>query len=753
MSASRSIVLLSICLYALVTPLAAQYRRPTMPDPSRGYDWRKTAGKAGLSADQIKALARDKVLISDKTYRQVFDPYIGGSLPVFITSDSLLNGFHVLYEESILRLESANVPRLRATLRHMWDGLTELEPGIDKSKPMRWSRNKAFYKRASEKAKPVIAKSLRAAEVIVGTALRLMGESAAGCSAETAKLIEIERTRVLEARARVKPAWLGPPERSFVELDYSRYQPRGFYARSERLKGYFRAVSWLQSIPLRIKNDVELMTALLIGRTLREDRFTSIFRGYRRFIGRPDDWDAMRAAEAANAHLDRLIEKADFVNVWLDLANEARWRGAGAYINDLVRFPLRVPEIGFRVLSAYRTPDAMLFHKTTDIRQFKRPFPSGLEVAILLGSDAARRHFKDPEREQVLKIIDRSKRLLGTGSLYGQYLHCITALIDDPEHDAPAFMKSDAWQRKSLQTVLGGWAQLRHTWVLQAKLNVEWLCRSPLSPGFVEPEPTFFKRMAKLAESTEKQLQAAGAFEGVAFAEEIHQLIALRKRVQTMTRPAGDELLSTEDMVLQARLQHAATFLRLDRLKELAADLETGRPVRDAKQLKAVKQCCFDVAGRWRNLARLCKSLESLAHRQLRGVPLDKHDVRFIKGYGSNLAHIMFYEGNSYHSPTDDAMRIVDVVHNPQIGRYLHVGVARPRAIYVLYPTKGGEVLCRGAVMPYYEFAHPTRLTDGKWKQMLSGPKRPKPPAWLTPILPAGGLKAPRPPAKNGEGI
>lgn len=149
MSASRSVVLLSICLYTLVTPLAAQYRRPTMPDPSRGYDWRKTAGKAGLSADQIKILAKDKVLFSDEACKQVFSPYIGGGLPVFITSDSLLNGFHVLYEESILRLESANVPRLRATLRHMWDGLTKQGPDI--------------YKRASEKAKPVVAKSLRAA--------------------------------------------------------------------------------------------------------------------------------------------------------------------------------------------------------------------------------------------------------------------------------------------------------------------------------------------------------------------------------------------------------------------------------------------------------------------------------------------------------------------------------------------------------------------------------------------------------------
>ena len=39
-------------------------------------------------------------------------------------------------------------------------------------------------------------------------------------------------------------------------------------------------------------------------------------------------------------------------------------------------------------------------------------------------------------------------------------------------------------------------------------------------------------------------------------------------------------------------------------------------------------------------------------------------------------------------------------------GKVLEVGVARPRALYVLYPIKGKEILCRGVVLPYYEFAH-----------------------------------------------
>jgi hypothetical protein len=95
----------------------------------------------------------------------------------------------------------------------------------------------------------------------------------------------------------------------------------------------------------------------------------------------------------------------------------------------------------------------------------------------------------------------------------------------------------------------------------------------------------------------------------------------------------------------------------------------------------------------------------------------------------------MFYGGNSYHSPRDDAMRVIDVYSNPNIGKHLHVGIARPRIMWVLYPTKNGDVLCRGAVTPYAEFVHPDRLTDGEWKTLLDSPKRPETPAWAAPVI------------------
>ena len=87
---------------------------------------------------------------------------------------------------------------------------------------------------------------------------------------------------------------------------------------------------------------------------------------------------------------------------------------------------------------------------------------------------------------------------------------------------------------------------------------------------------------------------------------------------------------------------------------------------------------------------------------------------------------------------------MVDVFSNPNTGKVLEVGVARPRALYVLYPLKGGEILCQGAVFSYYEFAHSDRLTDAGWQSLLDSPQRPKPPEWSRSIVARDDLPTPK---------
>jgi hypothetical protein len=91
----------------------------------------------------------------------------------------------------------------------------------------------------------------------------------------------------------------------------------------------------------------------------------------------------------------------------------------------------------------------------------------------------------------------------------------------------------------------------------------------------------------------------------------------------------------------------------------------------------------------------------------------------------------MFYAGNSYEHPRDDAPRICDIYVDPNVGQILHVGIGRPKQIYVLYPYGGKQILTHGAVFPYYEFPNGDRLTDKAWINLLSSPSAPPQPSWL----------------------
>ncbi len=740
MNSNQKILILSgILVLVCLTAIGYEYH-DTVPDPLKGYNWKEAAKERGFTQKDIKRLEKEKILITNETFKQVFDPYVESDIPVFITSDSLLNAFHVLYEESVMRMEKANSKKLPEILKFIWKNLETVDSKI--------------------KGKPELVKAAKTrAQVTIGTAIKLLGDDSIKPDKSIEKLINEEVKRIEASTGNMKPEWLGPPDPGFLGLDYSRYKPRGFYTQSEELKRYFRAVSWLQSIPFRVSKDEELLSIIMLGSSLKkegskenkkpEDYFF-IFSCYESFIGTGDDWNLTDIFELVDELLDfnleeiyivddeysSMFEYDEFQKYFKDVIEnytKEDYLGAkrkylikfskGAYtkygyedqeINDQLRFapddPSRVAEPSFRIISAYRTPDALMFQRTTDTRKFKdRGFPDGLEICTALGSEYARSILLKKEGKELIEAIDEIKKVIkpqilyAKGSLYLEYLHSLEALLDEPEPDAPVFMSGEPWKIKSCQTVLAGWSQLRHTWALQAKQNILFIGMTENYPGFVEPEPEFFKRMADLFERTERLLRESGAFDP-------------ELRGSIPADPRG------------------MTFQEGPDIEEL-----------------------------WRELIRVSRRLEALAHKQLRGVPLSKDENVFISSYGHSIGRIMLYEGNAFLSPNDDAPRIIDVFHNPitggymkiqkdinskiaiidSVSGYLEVGIGRPRAIYVLYPVKGGEIFCLGALMPYYEFRHSDRLTDEEWRKLLDKKKMPEQPDWIKPIKTSTVTKVP----------
>ncbi len=731
-------VLLSNCIYALARESESPDKEPEK------YDWKKSAKEMKLSDKDIEKLEKDKVLVTNIAYRQIFTPYISTDEPFFITSDSLLNAYYILYEESFFRMEKAKSKKLAGMLKFIWNNLETAEKEI-----------KGDIK--------IIGDAKKRDMIIIGTALKLLGDNSIKPGKDIEPIINEEVKKIEEAKVLMKPGWLGAPDLGFVAIDYSRYKPRGFYDNSDQLKRYFRAVSWLQSIPFRIKNDEELLSILMLGNCIAHHRFSDcekqtqlwdFFTSYGIFAGEPDDFSIINAAEDGQI-ID--LDKEPLSKIKENLLEKAAYRKNPSLINDQVSYKT---DISYRILPLYRLPDTVLFQKFIN----SRINPSSLHIAAMLGSDYACSLLPSGENQRVLEESKKYKSEYSNYSLYSEYLNCLRCLVDEPEKDAPEFMKSEAWKVKSCNTVLAGWALARRALVLQAKQNYELIGHMIVPPGFVEPEPDFFSGMAALSTRTKEIFGRTGAFEPPSDNDIVLEMRMLAELFEKFrfnekgNRNIDYDKFSKEEISTisifwgQFCLYHIGNcdenspeYFRefIKRLRISANELEKEEKFTYPDLVEGFRCCDFDLEELWRKLEILSLKLEALSHKELRKVDFSPEEREFLEDYGKQIAEIMLYKGESYTTPLDDSPKIVDVLYSPARKEYLEVGTCRPRALLVLYPYKGKEILCKGAILPFYEFQSRERLNDDEWKKILDSDKRPPVPQWMKPILGSEGIKRP----------
>ena len=227
----------------LLLPLA----QASGEEPKATAEWKDAAGAVGLTAGAIGALERDGFVIAGNPDQQAFEAYIDmrAKLPVFVTSDSLLNGYHVLLEESLLRLESVRTRLLPAALTRIAQALPAA--ALEVKGPA-----------------DLVAAGQRRATLTLAVALALLGEELPGLATEDHALVRAQVAHIEAGEGRGKPPWLGPPDPGFLALDYGQFRPCGIHGRLPGLQRSFRARAWLQAIPLRLSVEVDVAAATLL---------------------------------------------------------------------------------------------------------------------------------------------------------------------------------------------------------------------------------------------------------------------------------------------------------------------------------------------------------------------------------------------------------------------------------------------------------------------------------------------------------
>jgi hypothetical protein len=718
-------------------------------------DWRADAVKAGLTPPQIDQLARDKLIIGPETHPQIFTPYIqaGREKIRFITSDAALAAYHALFEDSFRELELRRAYVLRTHLQTLFKQTRGHGPN-------------------QSPAQEFIQQLLGPALVVLGAPLTDFDE-------KLRPEIEHQVALIRAATDVALPEWLGPPTADLVALDYRRCKPVSFYAGQPALENYFRALRWLQLVPLRADRDNELIAWALMANLANDPKmpeFAAFFSSLSVFVGPQTDRGlsisdellrqyAHSLASAAIEYPEGQIKALKSMRACLlpdldsppnSINNDFRFKGDHSTIDA------RLAQIRFRIAPTFALPDAEIISQSlhAHIR------PDGLMIAAFLGSEFAAKHMpKVPDGTWASwKKSARALTLSRDGaprSLYADYIDTLRALNAPPVENAPAFMRSPAWQAKTLQTQLASWTQARHTYTLQAKFSVtyfSYVAYSRPPPGFVEPNLPFWREYDRLVERTARLLKDSGVFTSSPLTESTRQReaadalekLGLHHKDATLAslKTIPDDLVLGRSVILIRSLGNDALLHRTTYPSDEAmrADFQQGIDFLNTTALKIERaeltsvelpnDGAIPLSDRWTALATLARQLETIVAKQLDETELNDADRFVLIQFGQKIAHTMGYFSDAYKLPRDDAPRWAEVAHDTDADQSLGIGTGRAKTIHVLYPWHGEELLCAGAVLPYFEEWAPTRrLTDDEWKQKLDSPAAPPPPSWIQPVL------------------
>jgi hypothetical protein len=652
---------------------------------------------AWLNDGQKAALEENGFVVVPHGREQIYQIYQQAEeagLPAFVTTDSVLHAYHILYDYS-LRL---------AEIEHFIADLEALNAAL-------LAAAEADYASADGTVQEAAWQNL--AYFAVATKLLTPDASVPGPVRDAVE----KELKLIDAHDgfAVSPIFdyyrledlPGDCKHRFCE-DYSQYVPRGHYTRNEDFERYFRAMMWYGRMSFHLSNpydpDVgprETRSALLIVRALYTveagdepalDVWDRIYEPTAFFVGTADDltvYDYATAADEVYGGLPDVCALADEAKLeaFVEAAKELRPPAiVGGFVTDTQ--DAEEMTMGFRFMGQRFIPDSYMFQqlvydKVKGLYQGSgepftmspsaigpiRGFPRGLDVPAVLGSERALEILTvegDTDYggydEQLTKLQDEFAALpesQWTENLYWNWLYTLRPLLDEKGEGYPYFMQSAAWVDKNLHAWLGSWTELRHDTILYAKQSYTVFAETAMempepARGYVEPQPEVYGRLAALT----AQMQAG----------------------------LGDRGLLNDEM-----------------------------------------------AGKLAQMERLLLSLKTISEKELRGEDLTEEEYTLIRRIGDTLEDMTTFSEEvkgEITSEADERMALIADVHTDSNTRLvLEEGVGDALHIYVVVLVEGEQVVATGGVFSYYEFKQPMndRLTDEAWQEMSPKPDQP---AW-----------------------
>ncbi|MHB9148953.1 MAG: DUF3160 domain-containing protein [Thermoleophilia bacterium] len=520
---------------------------------------------ARLSDEARAILARQGFVLTNdpegwvpQKFWHVYEENRYAGFPTLVTTDAVLNSYHTVFDLTLQKLEETVF--------------------TERVQAMSEALQAAASNYVSEAAGTPMEEAALATEAYfaVGNSLIKDGMTA---PERVRDQVEAEIALIEAAGGQETSPILGYTE------DYSQYKPRGHYTRSETLERYFKAMMWYghtafwsepkapdvsEALARRLTRQAALITMAMTGET--EHAWKAVYEPTAFLVGAADDLSAGDLRPAMGVAFGTQTPSLD------DLSDDGKIDALRAEIRKLPAPMIQShPNWGaqgesreeglrsFRVMGQRFIPDSYAFQQLVwsyvGTTEKQRMIPMGLDVMAVLGSDQAfevltttygQQEFANYETQmwKVKAEFDTRSATFWPPTIYTGWLDALRLTMAFPPEGVPELMKTKVWARKSLNTSLGSWTELRHDTILYAKQSMAAEGDGgelDVRAGYVEPYPAFFKHMAALATATSDGLAKYGLLD-----ENVKDKLATMKQLCTdleriSTKELAGEALDEED--------------------------------------------------------------------------------------------------------------------------------------------------------------------------------------------------------------
>jgi hypothetical protein len=603
-----------------------------------------------------------------------------GQIPNFVTTDTYLQLYHMYFS---YLLKSVEKEKFIPALTELSEGMYEQAIKMSESSPDAAVKDCADY-----------------AAVFYAIPYYILTGNKKTVSPSYKGLLEKELENI-ESEVDATSEFLGYKNSVFP---YSLYKPRGHYTRSPELKKYFKAMMWLQTASFCRSTEEELKRSTLLAHFLDDgksksgkkllDLYNSIYEPIVFLIGEPDNLSVNDIVNYFKANsitdVSVIFKKSTQEKIDIELQKIVKARNkikpkievsCSDKINFMPQRYLFDNEILQELVDV--TPDA------------DRAYPKGLDLFASLGNQTAKDILLNEQKEESQwekypSLLNKLEKKFENYSdwdktVYNKWIETLL-LMQKKDKNYPAFMKTDMWDRKNLNTSLASWTDLKHDAILYGEQPEGAECGGggpppPYTVGYVEPNLPFWKNMLELLTLTESVLKRNGLMN-----EDINsKTMQLKESAQFLYSASEKEIRRQKLSEQEYRT-----------IEAIGASIEylTLSIVEPEKSLQF-----------WENVSGPDKAVAVVADVYTRN----------IRGCRKN--------------------------------GILHEAVGNVNEIYVVVEIEGYLYLTKGATFSYFEFVQPlgTRLTDEEWQKKLEEKKDlPAIPAWLKDIvLPAKDIPTP----------